>query len=97
MQNVNVNEVINLLGGTGKVAQFLGVTAASISQWRSRHHIPEGQLMRIAARVERVSEGRISRRALFPDEWERIWPELAMLPVAVHLPVGPAPSVAAVH
>ena len=97
MQNVNVNEVIDLLGGTNKVAHLLGVTAASISQWRSRLRIPEGQLVRIAARVERVSEGRISRRALFPDEWERIWPELALLPVSVHLPVSPAPSAVVVH
>jgi DNA-binding transcriptional regulator YdaS (Cro superfamily) len=97
MQNVNVNEVIDLLGGTNKVAQLLGVTAPSISQWRSRHHIPEGQLVRMAARVERVSEGRITRRALFPDEWERIWPELALLPVAVHLPARQQPSAIVVH
>ncbi|SCW88892.1 MULTISPECIES: hypothetical protein [unclassified Pseudomonas] len=31
----------------------------------------------IAARTESVTGGRVTRKALRPDDWQQIWPELA--------------------
>jgi hypothetical protein len=30
----------------------------------------------LAVRLERVSQGVITRKQLFPDDWDRLWPEL---------------------
>lgn len=32
---------------------------------------------KIAVCVERESGGLITRKSLFPDDWEKVWPELA--------------------
>jgi len=72
----DANTMIDLLGGTNKVAKLVGQSPASVSIWRGKEVIPEGHLIRLAARIESASGGAISRRELFPDDWERIWPEL---------------------
>lgn len=53
------------------IALLVRVTGCSVSQWKERGNIPEGQLFKLAARIERLSEGRISRKTLFPQDWER--------------------------
>jgi DNA-binding transcriptional regulator YdaS (Cro superfamily) len=32
----------------------------------------------IAARTESATEGKVTRKALRPDDWEQIWPELSV-------------------
>lgn len=52
---------------------------AQIRQWRHRYagRIPSPEN---CAGLELVSAGLLSRRDLRPDDWQRIWPELAEVP-----------------
>jgi DNA-binding transcriptional regulator YdaS (Cro superfamily) len=69
------NEIINLLGGTSKVSRLCGVSPASVSQWRKKG-IPKDRLIFVAALIEKLSEGKYTRKQMFPDSWQDIWIEL---------------------
>jgi DNA-binding transcriptional regulator YdaS (Cro superfamily) len=60
-------------GGPTALARKVGRTPSEVSQWISgTRPIP----MASAARVESVSS--VTRKQLFPDDWQQIWPELAL-------------------
>jgi DNA-binding transcriptional regulator YdaS (Cro superfamily) len=67
--------IIDLLGGTTKVAKLAGVTPNAVSMWR-KNHIPHEKFLFIAATLEKDSHGLITRKDLFPQSWHIIWPEL---------------------
>lgn len=69
------NQLIDLLGGTKKVAIMAKVSQAAVTHWRTTN-IPEGQLIRLAAELEKQSHGLVSRKTLFPNIYKFIWPEL---------------------
>jgi hypothetical protein len=69
------DQFIDLLGGTKKVAKMAKVSQAAVTHWRTTD-IPEGQLIRLAAELEKQSHGLISRKSLFPHTYKFIWPEL---------------------
>lgn len=69
------DQFIDLLGGTKKVAKMAKVSQAAVTHWRTSN-IPEGQLIRLAAELEKQSHGLISRKSLFPNSFKFIWPEL---------------------
>ena len=69
------SNLIDLLGGTSKVARLCKVDPAAISNWRIRG-IPHGQLIFLGARIEKESHGLVSRQDLFPNNFWLIWPEL---------------------
>jgi DNA-binding transcriptional regulator YdaS (Cro superfamily) len=69
------NEIINLLGGTSKVSRLCGVSPASVSQWRKKG-IPKDRLIFVAALIEKLSEGKYTRKQMFPESWQDIWIEL---------------------
>ena len=69
------DQLIDLLGGTKKVAKMAKVTQAAVTHWRTSD-IPEGQMIRLAAELEKQSHGLISRKTLFPQSYKFIWPEL---------------------
>ena len=68
--------LIDLLGGTNKVAKLCNVNPAAVAQWRLRG-LPHGQLIFLAARLEKESHGLITRKDLFPKTYALVWPELA--------------------
>lgn len=68
-------KLIEALGGTFAVAALTGVKAPSVSGWKDAGRIPEGKLIRLAPVAE--SRGIVSRKELFPTDWQDIWPELA--------------------
>jgi DNA-binding transcriptional regulator YdaS (Cro superfamily) len=72
---MNTNEIINILGGTSKVARMCGVTAAAACQWRKKG-IPEDRMIYLAASLEKATNGAITRKSLFPNDWQNIWIEL---------------------
>lgn len=78
-----MEHVIDRLGGTRKVARMLGVTDASVTNWRSRG-IP---IARCVA-IERATFGKVMRWALRPTDWPDIWPELLARPDAPPAPPG---------
>ena len=69
-------QLIDLLGGSGRVAKLCNVTMPSVTHWRSRG-IPHGQLLFLAATLEKESHGLITRKDLFPESYFIVWPELA--------------------
>jgi DNA-binding transcriptional regulator YdaS (Cro superfamily) len=69
------NAMIDLLGGTAKVAKMCKCDNATVSTWRKRG-IPHGQLLFLAARIEKESHGLVTRQDLFPTNWYLVWPEL---------------------
>lgn len=61
-------------GGQTRLAKTLGVPPQLMYQWvRSVRPVP---IERCAA-IERATNGAVTRRDLRPDDWHRIWPELA--------------------
>ena len=68
--------LIDLLGGTNKVAKLCNVNPAAVAQWRLRG-LPHGQLIFLAARLEKESHGLVTRKNLFPKSYSLVWPELA--------------------
>ena len=56
------------------LAAHVGVRPTVVSAWISgRRPVP----VEHAADIEVFSGGAVSRKALFPGDWQRIWPELA--------------------
>ena len=69
------NAMLDLLGGTAKVAKLCKCDNATVSTWRKRG-IPYGQLLFLSAQIEKESHGLVTRQDLFPTNWYLIWPEL---------------------
>lgn len=67
--------LIDLLGGTAKVAKMCKCDNATVSTWRKRG-ITHGPLMLLAARIEKESHGLVTRKDLFPNNFWLIWPEM---------------------
>ena len=67
--------IIDLLGGTSKVAKMCRVDPAAVSNWRIRG-IPADKYMLLGARIETESHGLVTRQDLFPKNYFLIWPEL---------------------
>jgi len=77
MNKLKISEsaILDLLGGTNKVARICKVSSASVAQWRD-NGIPHGKLLMLAARIEKESKGLVTRQDMFPGTWHFIWPEL---------------------
>lgn len=74
---ITAREIIKILGGGAAVANLLQIRPASVSEWTVRNSIPDDKLIRLAVCLESVTKEEISRRDLFPEDWMKIWPELA--------------------
>ena len=62
-------------GGPTALAKKLGCSPSFVSQWISGlRWVPRD----IAPEMERVSS--VTRKELFPDSWQKKWPELATTP-----------------
>ena len=72
---MDTNEIIDILGGTTKVAKLCNVTLPSVSQWRT-NGIPQDRLIFVAASLEKLSGGKYTRKQMFPSTWQDIWVEL---------------------
>jgi len=68
--------IIELLGGTNKVAKLCQVAPPAVAQWKLRG-IPHGQLLFLAAEIEKQSHGLVKRQDLFPKTYRLVWPELS--------------------
>lgn len=67
------NQIIELLGGTNKVARLCKVKPPAVTQWRSKG-IPYDKLVLMGAMLEKESHGLMTRKDI--DNWSMIWPEL---------------------
>jgi DNA-binding transcriptional regulator YdaS (Cro superfamily) len=71
-------KLIEALGGTFAVAALVGIKPPSVSGWKDANRIPDNQLIRLAPVAE--ARGVATRKELFPNDWQAIWPELAKPP-----------------
>lgn len=72
---MDATKLIDALGGTAAVAALSGVKAPSVSGWKEAGRIPDDKLIRLAPVAE--ARGVVTRKQLFPKDWQDIWPELA--------------------
>jgi len=68
-----LNIAIDKAGGVGKLALAIGVVQSAVSNWRKRGCVPIDH----CASIELAVNGAVTRRDLRPDDWQKIWPELA--------------------
>lgn len=73
---MTADEIITKLGGTRRVAKLCAVSPSAVSEWKITG-IPQGRIIYLAAEIEKLTDGKITRKDMFPDDWQVIWPELA--------------------
>ncbi|WP_298702630.1 YdaS family helix-turn-helix protein [uncultured Variovorax sp.] len=68
-----VARAIDAAGGPAVLARRLGVTTQAVCFWRDGHRaVPEKH----GAEIESACNRAYTRKDLWPDTWQRIWPEL---------------------
>lgn len=67
-----LEKAADAVGGASQLAALLGVTPQAVSNWKSSS-VPVERCWEIEA----ACGGAVTRRDLRPDDWQRIWPELA--------------------
>jgi DNA-binding transcriptional regulator YdaS (Cro superfamily) len=70
-----IDKAIELAGGLTELARKIGANPNQVGNWRSR-----GAPIDKCAAIENATQGKVTRRDLRPDDWQRIWPELADAP-----------------
>ncbi len=70
-----IDRAAEIVGSQKALADLLGVTRSAVNQYKA-----DGRQVPVehCAAIERATGGRVTRRDLRPDDWERIWPELAV-------------------
>lgn len=74
-KHITVDALIEALGGTLAVARMCDIKPPSVSGWKATQVIPFDKRMQLWQEIER--RGICTRKELFPDEWQMVWPELA--------------------
>lgn len=73
-----VQAAARILGNQAALARALGVNPVTVGQWlkpgvRTGREVPPKQCVRI----EHLTNGQVTRKALRPKDWVEFWPELA--------------------
>lgn len=75
-------------GRQAALAKAIGAYAPDISRWADgTRPIP----FPFGAPIEKATQGLVTRKEMFPDDWERLWPELVNEP-APRRATDPAPA-----
>lgn len=78
---MNLNSYLNSEGAisSAMLARRVGLSPSLVYQWRTnRRPVP----VEYCAAIESATGGAVTRRDLRPNDWMRIWPELAHCEVA---------------
>jgi DNA-binding transcriptional regulator YdaS (Cro superfamily) len=71
---MSLREYLRQRGMQARLARLLAVNPVLIHQWAyGKRPIP----IHRCADIERVTAGQVTRQDLRPEDWFRIWPELA--------------------
>jgi DNA-binding transcriptional regulator YdaS (Cro superfamily) len=61
-------------GRARRLARAVGAHESDVSDWANRKRpIP----LHFGVPIERATDGAVTRREMFPDRWQTVWPELA--------------------
>lgn len=63
---------VEVAGSQKALAQQLGVSHQTVWAWINRESVPH----QYGAAIESATGGKVSRKDLWPDQWQQIWPEL---------------------
>lgn len=72
-----IERAAEVCGSVTALAEKLGYSVQVVSNWRTR-----GVPIPMCPALESVTKGAVMRWDLRPDDWHRIWPELAAHPNA---------------
>ena len=61
-------------GRQAALAAFLNVPAPNVCSWVTGKKSPS---IKTAVAIEQYTAGEVTRKDLFPNDWQAIWPELA--------------------
>jgi DNA-binding transcriptional regulator YdaS (Cro superfamily) len=62
-----------IAGSYEALANQLGISKGAVHQWKS----PDRKVpIEHCTRIEQITEGKVTRQMLRPDDWRSIWPEL---------------------
>lgn len=65
-------------GNQARLARALGVTPVTVGQWMKPDEVTGREVpVKQCVRIERLTEGKVTRQALRPADFFEIWPELA--------------------
>lgn len=64
---------VEIVGSQKALADKVGVKHQVVWAWINRNSMP----CDYAAAIEKATNGKVTRKHLFPKEWKTIWPELA--------------------
>ena len=71
---MNLIEYCSIRGNQSYLAKKTGISPAFINQIaRGIRSVP----VQSAALIEKATKGEVTRQEMFPNDWEKIWPELA--------------------
>lgn len=70
-----IKRAIEVVGGPSKMASLLGVSAQAVCFWRDgKRRMP----VEMCPAIEVATSGEVTRQNLRPNDWQKIWPELAL-------------------
>lgn len=72
-----INKAAKAVGGLSKLAGMLGVSPPTVHEWTTgKRPVP---VLRCVS-ISRATGGLVTLQELRPDDWHKIWPELAEIP-----------------
>lgn len=72
--NAAIHKAAEVLKSQANLARALGVKPPTVNEWiKERRPVPRD----FGPAIERLTDGRVTRKDIFPNQWMRWWPELA--------------------
>lgn len=68
-------DAVAYAGSQDKLAASIDESQQTISNWL-KDGIPASKRHVVARKLERVTNGFVSRKRVCPDDWQEMWPEL---------------------
>lgn len=69
-----LQRAIDAVGGVSALAAKIGIGPSAVFNWKARQGlVPVDH----CAAIELATAGKVTRKDLRPDDWQRVWPELA--------------------
>jgi DNA-binding transcriptional regulator YdaS (Cro superfamily) len=74
MENLSpIQKAAEIVGGQAKLARDLSASPAFVNQWvQGVRNVPA----KYCANIEVLTDGKVTRKDLRPDDWQLFWPEL---------------------
>lgn len=70
-----IERAAKAVGSQTKLGEALGVTQQNISYWKGA-----GIPVEYGAAIELATHAAVTRKEMWPDSWQKYWPELAQAP-----------------